>query len=374
MQVKLLRVLQERTIERLGSSQPIKVDVRVIAATNRDLEQAVADGTFREDLYYRLNVFPIVVPPLRERARTSRCWLDTSSTSAERVGKPVESLSTGQPRARWQRYDWPGNVRELRNVIERAVIIARGPSLVVKLRGRRRRRGAEAFKFFVDIETEHIQSVLGRRADDPRQRRRRRAARPEADHPRKPDDETGHQPQRPGGAARARHRQRPADLRRRLIRLADELASAVARSAACRWRPHVGGSRPLRLPRAGRRPLPAPGRTAWRGRHCPGATRGSAPSTARSRRSAPTAPGAGSRPGRDPRPQDALVRGHGSVREQPPAVHPGGRAGQPHALLHRRARAAGHRLRRAAGVRKDAGRPHQPRGGRAEGRDHPHGP
>ena len=124
-------MLQERVIERLGSTQPIKVDVRIIAATNRNLEDAVRDKTFREDLYYRLNVFPIVVPPLRERVEDipALVWtfIDEFSTS---FGKTIESISKESLRE-LQRYPWPGNVRELRNVIERAVILATGPQLVV---------------------------------------------------------------------------------------------------------------------------------------------------------------------------------------------------------------------------------------------------
>ena len=148
--------------------------------------------------------------------------------------------------------------------------------------------------------------------------------------------------------------------------------SAPARSlesAACRWRPHVGGPRECRLPRPEHRPRSRPGRTGWRARR----GRGAATGAARSGRGARSPCAAGSRPGGNPRSQDAVVRRHGSAREQPPAVHPGGRAGQPDALLQRRPGAAGHRLRRAAGVREDARRPRQPGGGRAEARDHAHG-
>ena len=124
VQAKLLRAIQDRVIERLGSSQAIKVDVRIIAATNRNLEQAVADKLFREDLFYRLNVFPITVPPLRERIEDIQglAWefIDEFSKS---LGKPIESISKESMR-QLERYAWPGNVRELRNVIERAVILA----------------------------------------------------------------------------------------------------------------------------------------------------------------------------------------------------------------------------------------------------------
>src|SRR4051812_20535713 len=127
VQVKLLRVLQERVIERLGSTQPVKVDVRIIAATNRNLEDAVRDKTFREDLFYRLNVFPVVVPPLRERVEDipALVWsfIDEFSKS---FGKPIDSISKDSMRELLS-YPWPGNVRELRNVIERALIVATGP-------------------------------------------------------------------------------------------------------------------------------------------------------------------------------------------------------------------------------------------------------
>jgi formate hydrogenlyase transcriptional activator len=133
VQVKLLRVLQERVIERLGSVQPIKVDVRIVAATNRNLEQAVRDKTFREDLFYRLNVFPIVVPPLRERVEDipALAWEFVDEFS-KAFGKPIESISKESMR-QFQQYQWPGNVRELRNVIERAMILATGPCLTVQL-------------------------------------------------------------------------------------------------------------------------------------------------------------------------------------------------------------------------------------------------
>jgi two-component system, NtrC family, response regulator AtoC len=126
VQIKLLRTLQEREFERVGGSETIKVDVRMISATNRNLEQMIEDGEFREDLYYRLNVFPINLPPLRDRlddlsplvshfiAKFSRqMGVATAPTSAEAIAKLRE-------------YNWPGNVRELENIIERAMILARG--------------------------------------------------------------------------------------------------------------------------------------------------------------------------------------------------------------------------------------------------------
>jgi len=129
MQGKLLRVLQEKRYERVGEDRTRTADVRIVAATNRDLKQAVAVGRFREDLFYRLNVFPIQVPPLRERLD------DIPSLAKHFVELSVKDLKCAKPRltragvVKLQSYDWPGNVRELRNVIERAVILARGGSL-----------------------------------------------------------------------------------------------------------------------------------------------------------------------------------------------------------------------------------------------------
>ncbi|NWG93308.1 MAG: sigma-54-dependent Fis family transcriptional regulator, partial [Parvularculaceae bacterium] len=131
MQVKLLRVLQEREFERAGGSQTIRVDVRVVAATNRDLLQAVGEGKFRQDLYYRLHVFPVTLPPLRERAGDLPLLIHHFvQRHAARIGRRIERVSDATL-ARLAGYAWPGNVRELENVIERAVILARGPELEV---------------------------------------------------------------------------------------------------------------------------------------------------------------------------------------------------------------------------------------------------
>jgi formate hydrogenlyase transcriptional activator len=122
-QIALLRVLQERQFERAGSSKPIFVDVRVVAATNRDLEAAVAAGTFREDLFYRLNVFPIRVPSLRERKSDIPLLVEyLVERYAKRIGKKISRIKRKTLNL-FQAYDWPGNVRELQNVIERAVIL-----------------------------------------------------------------------------------------------------------------------------------------------------------------------------------------------------------------------------------------------------------
>ena len=130
-QVKLLRVLQERELERVGGSAAIKLDVRIIAATNRDLLKAVQAKTFREDLYYRLSVFPIHLPPLRDRADDIpllvRFLIDKYSA---RMGKRVEKVSQ-ETMQRLVAYHWPGNIRELENVLERAVILVTGPTLEI---------------------------------------------------------------------------------------------------------------------------------------------------------------------------------------------------------------------------------------------------
>jgi Nif-specific regulatory protein len=124
MQAKLLRVLQEGEVVALGDQRPRPIDVRVVSATNRDLEVAVADGTFRQDLFYRLAAFPLAVPPLRARREDISVLMHHFLTAAaKRLAKPVPEL-TGPARALLERYEWPGNVRELQNEIERAVAVA----------------------------------------------------------------------------------------------------------------------------------------------------------------------------------------------------------------------------------------------------------
>jgi formate hydrogenlyase transcriptional activator len=179
-QVKLLRVLQEREFEPVGSTKTQKVDVRVIAATNRHLEDVVAKGTFRSDLYYRLNVFPIDVPPLRERrgdiAELARHFIERL---ARKVGSNVRALGP-DARQRLEAHTWPGNVRELQNVIERALISSPGAELVIDwpLGGRRplvdgpgaapaaapvtASAAAGEATTLVEVERQHIIAVLKR--------------------------------------------------------------------------------------------------------------------------------------------------------------------------------------------------------------------
>jgi DNA-binding NtrC family response regulator len=127
LQAKLLRVLQEREIERVGGTRPVKIDVRFIAATNTNLKEAVGRGAFREDLYYRLNVVPVVVPPLRERIQDVPLLVDHFiRRDNRRFHKRIEGPSP-EALAALNAYRWPGNVRELENVIERCVVLAEGP-------------------------------------------------------------------------------------------------------------------------------------------------------------------------------------------------------------------------------------------------------
>jgi PAS domain S-box-containing protein len=160
VQVKLLRVLQDRVIERLGSTQSIKVNVRIIAATNRNLEEAVQNKSFREDLFYRLNVFPITIPPLRERPDDipALVWSFVDEFSSL-FGKKIESISKDSMRE-LQRYPWPGNVRELRNVIERAVIVSNGRLLTVSAPKIGERSVPQTAMTLTALEVEHIRAVL----------------------------------------------------------------------------------------------------------------------------------------------------------------------------------------------------------------------
>jgi Nif-specific regulatory protein len=132
VQIKLLRTLQEREFERVGGNETIKVDVRVVSATNRNLEKMIEDGDFREDLYYRLNVFPINLPPLRDRLDDLPVLLGHFITKFARQMGVAVSPVTGEAVAKLREYNWPGNVRELENIVERAMILARGTPLAAQ--------------------------------------------------------------------------------------------------------------------------------------------------------------------------------------------------------------------------------------------------
>jgi len=162
LQAKLLRVLETGEFERLGSPRTIKVDVRIVAATNRDLAAAVAAGTFRKDLYYRLGVFPIRIPPLRERPEDvpGLVWA-VAAELGEKMGRRIETI----PKAvieRLQGHAWHGNVRELRNLVERALILGSGPSLDVRLPADSEPAAPEAPAALTldDAERRHIQRTL----------------------------------------------------------------------------------------------------------------------------------------------------------------------------------------------------------------------
>ena len=159
VQVKLLRVLEDRQVERLGSSRPIKIDARIIAATHRDLEKRIEADTFREDLYYRLNVFPIRVPPLRERVEDipMLVWRFVEEFSRA-FGKRIESIAKDNIE-QLQRYTWPGNVRELRNLVERALIVSSGTRLTITLPPQSSVASRRSVKL-ADVEREHIKAVL----------------------------------------------------------------------------------------------------------------------------------------------------------------------------------------------------------------------
>jgi PAS domain S-box-containing protein len=161
LQPKLLRVIQDGEFERLGSSGTIKVDVRVIAATNRNLEEEVRRGRFREDLWYRLSIFPITVPPLRERMEDIALLVDFFVDKiSKRLGKSIESIPTSVMNA-LQDYHWPGNIREFENVLERAVINSSGPKLhLVDELKKAPKDLAAAKKTLNEVERDYIVRVL----------------------------------------------------------------------------------------------------------------------------------------------------------------------------------------------------------------------
>ena len=159
VQAKLLRVLEDGEFERLGSTKTIRVDARVIAATNRDLAGAVRNGGFREDLYYRLNVFPVSVPPLRDRGEDiPRLVWHFVKEFEKRMGKTIERIPEKYMKA-LQRHSWPGNVRELRNVVERAMILTKGSALNLELEEAKGYREEEA-RSLKEIERKHIIDVM----------------------------------------------------------------------------------------------------------------------------------------------------------------------------------------------------------------------
>jgi len=163
LQPKLLRALQEQEFERLGSSQTIRVNVRVVAATNQNLALLVADKQFRADLYYRLNVIPILLPALRERAEDIPSLAEhfVGKFSA-RLGKPVDVIPDEVMEV-LKAHDWPGDIRELQNFIERAVVLSPGPMLrptLTELKQMIRQPTAAAARTFAEAEREHIPDVL----------------------------------------------------------------------------------------------------------------------------------------------------------------------------------------------------------------------
>jgi formate hydrogenlyase transcriptional activator len=159
LQSKLLRVLEQGQFERLGSSRTIKVNARIIAATNRDIEQQVKDGKFRRDLFYRLNVFPILIPPLRERTEDIPFLVRAVVKEFQkRIGKEIESIPKKSLQA-LQSYSWPGNVRELRNLIEHAMILSEGKTLDVHL-PKPESSETEVTGNLDDMERRHMVAVL----------------------------------------------------------------------------------------------------------------------------------------------------------------------------------------------------------------------
>jgi transcriptional regulator with GAF, ATPase, and Fis domain len=155
----MLRVLQEGEFERLGSPRTLKVDVRVIAATNRDLAEEVEQRRFRRDLYYRLNVFPLLVPPLRERpGDIPKLVWEFVNEFGERMGKKIRRITASDMQA-LVAHSWPGNIRELRNVIEHAMIVTQGETLELTHLVPASQHAAEAMTL-EEVERRHIQATL----------------------------------------------------------------------------------------------------------------------------------------------------------------------------------------------------------------------
>jgi PAS domain S-box-containing protein len=191
LQPKLLRVIQEGELERLGSSKTIKVDVRLIAATNRNLKLEVEKGNFREDLWYRLNVFPITVPPLRQRKEDIPLMVEHFARMfSKKVGKTITSISSATMQ-KFHEHSWPGNVRELSNVVERALVTAQGSVLHVADQFEQPKETSELTKTLEEIERDHITRTL---------------------------DQTGWRVEGPNGAARILGIN-PSTLRTRMVKL-----------------------------------------------------------------------------------------------------------------------------------------------------------
>ena len=162
LQSKLLRVIQERELERLGSSRAVHVDFRLVAATNRELGQMVQQGRFRNDLYYRLNVFPIEIPPLHTRAEDIPLLVwHFVRMYAQRMNKQIESIR-GEDMRSLAEYHWPGNVRELQNVIERSVILSSGAILHSPMLPdvNRQKHDASKIRTLAEVERAHITQTL----------------------------------------------------------------------------------------------------------------------------------------------------------------------------------------------------------------------
>jgi DNA-binding NtrC family response regulator len=164
LQLDLLRVLEERRFHRIGGNDPIDVDVRIVAATNRDLRKAVQEGKFREDLFYRLNVIPILIPPLRDRREDVPLLVESfvERLSVE-MKRRIEGVSTDAMTA-LMAHDWPGNVRELRNVLERGAVVATGPVIQLQDLGLPAKGNAPprpgTLASLEEVERRHVSAVL----------------------------------------------------------------------------------------------------------------------------------------------------------------------------------------------------------------------
>ena len=185
LQHKLVRVLQEQEFERLGSARTVGIDVRTLTATNQDLAQRVRDRRFRPDLYYRLNVFPISLPPLRARFEDIPALVDYFVRKfSQGLNKPIDNIPPEAMKV-LQLYDWPGNIRELQNCIERAVIMSWGPALrplFTELRHLPKEASVEASHALAEAERKHIPQALREARRSRKVQRRRCPARITADH------------------------------------------------------------------------------------------------------------------------------------------------------------------------------------------------